>query len=239
MVTTATPTAGEWPPALDVDGPGPQSRVTVLLRLILMIPQIVVVWLLSIAAYVVAFIGWFAALALGRLPAWAAEYLSGYLAWSTRVSAYGYLLSDAYPPFRWTPSGHPVRVDVRPGRLNRLAVLFRIVLMIPAAIVSNLLTTGWRVAAIVIWLVVLVRGGMPQPLFEATAAVQRYSMRFQAYVLMLTPVYPKHLFGDQGTEVRLSPTRPLVLGGTARNLVGLFILLGVVGFLLQAMARMQ
>jgi Domain of unknown function (DUF4389) len=52
-------------------GPAPQSRLTVLVRLILAIPQFVVVWLLGIAAMVVVLIGWFGALFTGRLPVFA------------------------------------------------------------------------------------------------------------------------------------------------------------------------
>src|SRR5215469_10100058 len=49
-------------------GPAPQSRLTVAFRVILAIPQFIVVWALTIAAEVLAIIGWFAALFTGRLP---------------------------------------------------------------------------------------------------------------------------------------------------------------------------
>jgi Domain of unknown function (DUF4389) len=44
---------------------------------------------------------------------------------------------------------------------------------------------------------VLILGRMPQPVFEATAAVVRYTMRAQAYFMMLTSAYPKWLFGGR------------------------------------------
>ena len=49
-------------------GPAPQSRLTVLIRALMVIPHIVVLWALAIAAYVVVIIGWFGALFTGRLP---------------------------------------------------------------------------------------------------------------------------------------------------------------------------
>ena len=53
-------------PARRVDmwysGTAPQSRVTVVFRIILAIPQFVVLFFLGIAAFVVTVIGWFAAL---------------------------------------------------------------------------------------------------------------------------------------------------------------------------------
>ena len=39
--------------------------------------------------------------------------LTGYLAWSMRVTGYQYLLVDDYPPFAWAPSGYPVAIEVR------------------------------------------------------------------------------------------------------------------------------
>ena len=48
--------------------PAEQRRLTVLVRLILAIPHIVVLWVLGIAAEVVALICWFAALVTGHLP---------------------------------------------------------------------------------------------------------------------------------------------------------------------------
>ena len=54
-------------------GSAPQSRLTVLIRLLMAIPHFVVLWALAIAAYVVVIIGWFGALFTGRLPSFAAD----------------------------------------------------------------------------------------------------------------------------------------------------------------------
>ncbi|MFF2353282.1 DUF4389 domain-containing protein [Kitasatospora sp. NPDC058115] len=226
----AAPYPQEWLPTLDLPAPGPQHRLTVLLRVLLLIPQFVVVWVLSVVAFLVTVVGWFAALVLGRLPGFAADYLSAYVPYETRVSCYLLLTHDRYPPFAFRTPGHPVRVELRPGELNRLAVLFRLVLVIPAAVVQGLLFAGWWVVGWISWLVVLVLGRMPQPLFEATAAVLRYRMRYLAYLLMLTSAYPKRLFGDEpGSEPGgpVSATRPLVLGGPGRALLVAFLLLGL------------
>ncbi|MFJ1757670.1 DUF4389 domain-containing protein [Kitasatospora sp. NPDC088134] len=221
----------EFLPALDVPPPGPQNRLTVLLRLLLLVPQFVVLWLLSIVSFVVVVIGWFGALLTARLPRFAADWLSGYLAYDTRVYASMLLMVDRYPPFRFDAPDHPVRIEVRPGEpLNRLAVFFRLLLAIPAAIVQGLLQTGWWAISFISWLIVLILGRMPQTLFEATAAVLRYRMRFQAYVTMLTSAYPKGVFGDPaGSEPQRSATRPLVLGGPAKALLVIYLVLGLAG----------
>lgn len=221
--------AGEWLPELDIAPPGRQRRLTVFFRLLLLIPQYLVMIVLGIVAFVVTVIGWFAALVIGRLPGWAAGYLSGYLTYSTRVSASESLLVDKYPPFSFSAPDYPVKVELRPGKLNRLAVLLRIFLIIPAAIVEALATAGWGVASFFIWLIVLIMGRMPQPLYDATAAVTRYSMRVEAYWLMLTSAYPKRLFGDGEAAsgvIRSSGTRPLLMASGARILLVVFIVLG-------------
>ncbi|MER5525378.1 DUF4389 domain-containing protein [Streptomyces sp. NPDC002677] len=220
----------EWRPALDIPAPGPQHRWTVLLRWLLLIPQFVVVCLLGIAAFFVTVAGWFAALVLGRLPDGIADFLGKYLAYETRVVAGSMLLVDQYPPFALTAPEYPVRIELRPTTLNRLAVLFRLILMIPAWIVAGFAAAGWFAIGWVFWIIAIVLGRLPEPVFGATAAVARYRMRFGAYAAMLTPVYPKGLFGDrpaaEAEEVR-SATRPLLLGTTAKVLVWVFLVLGL------------
>jgi hypothetical protein len=189
----------EWLPELDVAPPARQRRLTVLLRLLLLIPQFIVLAVLGFVTFFAAIAAWFAALALGRLPGWAQAYLSGYVAYTTRVYASLYLLVDSYPPFGFTAPQSPVQVELRPGHLNRLAVLFRVILAIPAGVIAAVLTAGWQALSFFCWLVVLILGRMPAPLYEATAAILRYSMRLQAYFLMLTAAYPKRLFGDRLT----------------------------------------
>jgi Domain of unknown function (DUF4389) len=224
----------EWLPALDIEAPARQRRWTVLLRLLLLIPQFVVLWVLEIVATIVVIIGWFGALLLGRLPGFAARYLGGFLAYSTRVLAYAMLLVDRYPPFAMHAPEHPVQIELRPGHLNRPAVFFRLILMIPALIVQSVAAAGWWACSVLCWLVVLILGRNPQPLFQATAAILRYVMRYDAYMLLLTSAYPKRLFGDGSSrdldaaqgEAR-SATRPLVLTGGAKGLIIAFMIIGV------------
>ncbi|MFD7411586.1 DUF4389 domain-containing protein [Kitasatospora purpeofusca] len=226
----AAPYPNEWLPSLDIPAPGAQNRLTVLFRLLLLIPQFIVLWVLSVVAFVVTVIGWFGALVLGRLPVFAADYLCAYVPYETRVNAYLMMTTGSYPPFAFRVPDYPVQVGLRPGELNRLAVLFRIVLVVPAAVVQWLLYAGWWVVGWISWLVVLVLGRMPQPLFEASAAVLRYRMRYTAYLVMLTSAYPKQLFGDEpgsDPEGKVSATRPLVMSGAGRGLLVLFLVLGL------------
>lgn len=227
MWDTSLPGQSEWLPALDIPGPGRQRRLTVLVRLLLLVPQGIALWLLSIAAVVLTVIGWFAALVTARLPLFVARFLGAYLAYDTRVYAYAMLLVDRYPPFALHAPRYPVRIELRPGHLNRLAVFFRLILVIPALIIQSVATAGWWTAGFFCWLVVLIAGRTPRSLFESTSAIVRYRMRFQAYLMMLTSAYPKRLFGDQDEAGdAVSATRPLLLSGTGRLLLVVFLLVG-------------
>ena len=178
-------------------GPASQSRLTVAFRIFMAIPQLIVLWLLGVAAIVITIIGWFGALFTGRLPVFAADFLTGYLRWLSRVYAYNYLLTDVYPPFSLDDADYPVRLAVTPGRLNRLAVLFRFFLLIPAWIVQAVVTYGaLTIFLFVTWLIVLVTGQMPDAIYQALAAVLRYQVRTLGFAVMLTSAYPGGLFGD-------------------------------------------
>jgi hypothetical protein len=190
-------------------GPVPQSRLTVLVRIFMVIPQLFVLWLLGIAAMVVAIIGWFGALFTGRLPVFAADFLTGYLRWLARVYAYAILLTEVYPPFSFDDASYPVRVAVMPGQLNRLAVLFRIFLLIPCWIVAAVVVNGaFTIFQLVSWLIVLITGQMPDAIHQALAAVLRYYVRTLGFALMLTSAYPAGLFGDPDVPGPWSPAGP-------------------------------
>jgi hypothetical protein len=240
-------------------GSAPQSRLTVAFRIFMAIPQLIVLWLLGIAAIVITIIGWFGALFTGRLPVFAADFLTGYLRWLSRVYAYNYLLTDVYPPFTLDDADYPVRLAVAPGQLNRLAVLFRIFLLIPCWIVQAVVTYGaLTIFLFVTWLIVLVKGQMPDAIYQGLAAVLRYQVRTLGFAVMLTSAYPGGLFGDPPAAGAWSPAGPagqgyaaqpgyaragygapgagaadglswrLVLSAAARKLVIMFIVLGTV-----------
>ena len=78
-------------------------------------------------------------------------------------------------PFRRPLAGWvPVRLAAMPGRLNRLSVLFRIFLLIPCQIVQGVLAYGaLTVFQFVSWVIVLVKGQLPDSIYQALSAVLR------------------------------------------------------------------
>lgn len=94
---------GDYPAVLWCARAVERNRLTVLLRAILAIPQLVVLYLYGIAASVILIVAWFAALFTGRWPQGMRSFVIGYFRWQLRVYGYLYLLTDVYPPFDTTP----------------------------------------------------------------------------------------------------------------------------------------
>lgn len=177
--------------------PTRQSRLTIAFRVILIIPHVIVLWALGIAAEIVVLIGWFAALFTGRLPEWAHTFATGYLRWQIRAYAYFYLLTGSYPPFSLEDEPYAVRLVTARTRLNRLAVLFRIFLLIPAWFVLAAVSFGLGILGFVSWLIGLFIGRLPENVHLALASFLRYEARYLGYAIMLTGEYPKGLLGDR------------------------------------------
>ncbi len=196
---------GPAPVLMSFGPPARQARVTVLLRGILAIPQFFVLIFVLIAAEVVAFIGWWAALFTGRLPAWAHEFMTGALRWQSRVYGYIFFLTDRYPPFQLADADYPIRLFTKRTRLNRFAVFFRVILMIPVYIVTEIVSIGLGILSIGAWLITLFTGQMPSRLHESFTAMIRWIARFYGYVFLLTPEYPAALYGDAKPAPAISP----------------------------------
>lgn len=180
--------------------PAPQRRLTVFFRGILLIPHLVILYFIGLAAAVAVFIGWWGALFTGRLPEFAVYFLSGWLRWTTRVTAYQLLLTDAYPPFSPNDEpAYPVRVAIAaPQPLNRAAVLFRFFLAIPVTLLDTIVRLGSAtLMGFIAWLITLVAGRLPSGLHLAFVAVTRFQTRYLGYYYLLTPAYPAGLYGDK------------------------------------------
>jgi hypothetical protein len=76
-----------------------RNRLTVAFRIILAIPQIIVLGLLSLAAFVVYVIAFFAVLFTGRWPEGLRVFNLNVIRYQLRVESYLFLVTDVYPPF--------------------------------------------------------------------------------------------------------------------------------------------
>jgi hypothetical protein len=174
----------------------PRNRLTVLFRAILAIPQVIIVYALSAVTVVVVVLAWFTALVLGRMPTWMRDLVGFTLTWNTRVLAYLYLVTDAYPPFGSHAPDHPVQVLLPPpGRLRRWSVFGRLLLAVPAAAITSALAAV-QFLVVFAWFAGVFAGRTPRAVFDASATALRYQLRFYAYLALLTPTYPWGPMGD-------------------------------------------
>lgn len=94
---------GEYPAVLYSARPVQRRRASVLFRAILIVPQLIVLWIVSLVAAGVLVIGWFTVLVIGRWPEALLGFVVDWMRWSFRVQGYFYLIVDDYPPFGFQP----------------------------------------------------------------------------------------------------------------------------------------
>ena len=90
---------GSHPVDLEVEGPDRQRRVITLFRIILVIPALVVAYVFLPVMFFVAFIGWFIALVVGRMPKGMRDLSAYCIQYGTQTWAYLMILTDRYPSF--------------------------------------------------------------------------------------------------------------------------------------------
>jgi hypothetical protein len=76
-----------------------RNRLTAFFRIIMVIPQLIVLAFLTFAATIVTIIAWFVVLFTGTWPTGLRDFVVGVMRWSLRVNSYFLLLTDVYPPF--------------------------------------------------------------------------------------------------------------------------------------------
>ena len=179
-----------------------RNRLTTAVRPILAIPHSILVgpvywWsrgggvgLLGAAAYVLAIVSWFSLLITGEQPRGIREFSLHYLRWRTRALAYMALFVDAYPPFGDAP--YPATIDVPDPALprDRVTIAVRLLLALPHFVVLFFLLIGWFVTTVVAWFAILFTASYPSSLYPFGAGVMRWTLRVEAYLLLLVDEYP-------------------------------------------------
>ena len=127
-----------------------------------------------------------------KYPRWWFDWNVNLLAFTNRVGAYCFLLTDVYPATDEDQSVHlTVPYPDVPNDLNRWLPLVKWLLAIPHYIVLFFLFIGAIVAAIVAWFAILFTGRFPRGLFDYMVGVGRWENRVIAYAfIMTTDEYP-------------------------------------------------
>jgi hypothetical protein len=95
---------GQYPVTYEVDYPDELGRFAPLYKWILAIPQIIVLYVVLIAAVVLWLVAWFAVLFTGKMPRGIHDFIVGAGRWTHRVQGYyATMLTDKYPPFSTKP----------------------------------------------------------------------------------------------------------------------------------------
>ncbi len=201
-----------------------RNRLTVLVRFILAIPHLILVggpwWvasslaiffspfrdndrlnfggsggLIGVAAGIVAIITWFVIVFTRSHPRSLWDFGRFYLRWRVNAVAYVSLLRDEYPPFG-ASADYPVQYEVSYPEEKRdwLSVFLRILYVIPHGIVLIFLELAWGVVTVIAWVAILITGSYPQPLYDFSVGVFRWSMRVETYGLLMRDEYPPFSF---------------------------------------------
>jgi hypothetical protein len=170
-----------------------RSRLTVFFRLLIAVPHIVWYYLWGLLARIVAVLTWLSALVTGRPPRPFHRFLGAYVRYQNHLWAFLSLIGNPFPGFLGTRASYPVDLEtpVAPETQHRLVTFFRLLLAIPAMLLSAALTYALAVVALLGWFVSLVRGRMPEGLRDLGAYILRYSGQVNAYVYLQTARYPR------------------------------------------------
>jgi uncharacterized protein DUF4389 len=186
-----------YPVTLELDASLEVARWRPLVHWLLSIPHYVVLYFLQIALNVVTLIAWFVILFTGNIPRGMFDFMVSVHRYQWRFSSYLLWLREPYPPFELTgPSldpgtDPPTRFTVEyPARLSRLLIFVKWLLAVPHYVVLIFLVIGAAIAQLVAFFAVLITGRWPEGLRDFIVGVHRWAYRVQAYVYLLTDVYP-------------------------------------------------
>jgi hypothetical protein len=206
---------------IDVEIPGPvrQSRPTVLVRGVLLLPALLIVTVLfgslnsrlnygrggALASYGawsllsgVALLGWFAILARGRMPRGLRDAGAYALSYGAQFYAYAFLLTQRYPdsdPLAAVPGlparSDPIRLELSDDlRRSRLTVFFRLLLALPHLVWLYLWTVVVFFAAILNWFATLFTGRSPVGLHRFLSAYLRYANHVYSFLYLIANPFP-------------------------------------------------
>ncbi len=146
--------------------------------------------LVGLVAWFAAVFSWFAILFTGRHPKSLWELITFYMRWRVKAIAYFTLLRDEYPPFG--EGAYPADLQVvKPDEpRDRLTVFFRLFMALPHLILLGFLNLAWAFTTALAWAVILFTGRYPETLYGFGLGVMAWTIRVEAYLLLLRDEYP-------------------------------------------------
>jgi hypothetical protein len=194
---------------------GPRDRLSVLLRPVLVIPHALLVGgpfvglgsgglrtgALGLVAVTIAVIDWVAILVVGRPLAGLQGLKRLYLSWRARVLVYASLLRDEYPPFGEGPYPATLELPEEPLVRDRFVVALRPFLLLPHLLLLAVMLLAALVATVWAWLTLVTAGSMSDRVWRFNRDVMRYTLRVEAYALLVHDAFPPFMIWSGPSEV--------------------------------------
>ncbi|HLF79932.1 MAG TPA: DUF4389 domain-containing protein [Dehalococcoidia bacterium] len=144
------------------------------------------------AAMIMAVVAWFGVIFWRQHPRGLWDFAHFYMRWLARGATYMALLRDEYPPFG--DGDYPITLAVgefpADQSRDRWSVGLRLIYAIPHFIVLFFLSIAWLIGTIIAWFAILFSGSYPEGIYRFSVGVIRWSLRLQAYLLLMRDEYP-------------------------------------------------
>jgi hypothetical protein len=170
-----------------------RSRLKTGFRLILAIPWLILGSVYVFAAFIVAFLAWFAIVFTDRYPEGLHSFNAGVLRFIARSNAFFNLQTDEWPPFGFEEApDYPIRSSTDPPleRYNRWKTGFRFILGFPVFFMLYLIATVYPIAAAVAWFHIVFTGRTAAGTHNVLSYGLAYQLRATAYFLLITETLP-------------------------------------------------
>jgi ABC-type uncharacterized transport system YnjBCD permease subunit len=186
-----------YPVQLDFHADHHITRWRPLVQWLLAIPHLLIANALRTLRQVLTLISLFTVLFTERIPRPLFDMIAMTYRYEWRTFSYAMFLHDDYPPFDFNPAAADDGVESHTNlsfayseRLNRWKPLYKWVLAIPHYVVLVALVIAGAFAFIGGFFAVLITAQYPEAIRDFLVGIQRYTLRVEAYVGLLTDEYP-------------------------------------------------
>ena len=188
----------QYPINLKIEYSEKSNKSTALFRLVLIIPIVIILAIISSYAEALSLAVGLLILFREKYPKWWFDWNVGITKFTYRIVAYGLLMRDEYPS---TDDDQAVKVDIPypdvKKDLNRWMPLVKWILVMPHIIVLIFIFIAVVFCTVFAWFAILFTGRYPKGIFDFVEGFLRWSLRVNAYMLLLTTdEYPPFRLGE-------------------------------------------
>jgi hypothetical protein len=179
-------------PVFTVDYTPKRSRLRTFFRSLLAFPHMLLMSVWGSVVNLVTFFQWWIILFTGKRNESISRMQSNWLGYGARVMSYYTSMYDQWPNFGPEKGDEPTSFtyEFAPAA-NRLTSFFRMITIIPAAIVGFFVMIGAAFVYFFSWWAIMFTGKQPEGMFGYLLKTHRFYVGLNAYSMMLTDTYPK------------------------------------------------